>query len=110
MMARDGPQGDFMDMAKQASMGTFFSDEGSGGAAERREDNREKRANAEGKACAFCGLRYVLRSTSKYGNLGSSPKKKAQGNSKQNISSGKNTSNEGRGGNGNGNNTNEGKD
>ena len=77
-MARDGPQGDFMHMAKQASMGIMYTEGEGGGAAERRADQKEKRANAEGKMCAFCGLRFMLKNTTKYGDIGSSPKRKQQ--------------------------------
>ena len=85
MMARDGPQGDFATMAKQTSMGNVMGD---GNRAHDREDYKEKKANAEGKQCAFCGLRYALKSIETFGIIGSSPKRKRKENGRSSGKSG----------------------
>ena len=75
MLARDGPQGDFMAMAKAASV-THLSGKGEG----RRESAEERRANKkneEGKQCAFCGLKFVVQNTTKFS---SSPTKRTKNN------------------------------
>ncbi len=74
-MARAGPQGDFMVMAKQSSMINVLGKQArkqlQGGT--NKTSNKERRTMAEGKQCAFCGLRFIAKDVQAFTEIGGSP-------------------------------------